>query len=63
MSGETPKGNIVICINNSRYTKRLTIGKEYLVKGANMGRLLIEDDNGMSDYFRDEMFKLKKLTD
>lgn len=60
MSGDLPKGRIAVCINNSRHTKKLTLGKEYLVKSSQMGKLLIEDDNGFSEYFAANKFKLKK---
>jgi hypothetical protein len=60
MSGDLPKGAIAVCINNTRYTKKLTLGKEYLVKNSQMGRLLIEDDNGFIEYFQADKFKVKK---
>jgi hypothetical protein len=61
MSGETLlKGDVAICINNNRFTKKLTVGKEYLVKSSHYGKVLIEDDHGLIDYFPSQKFKEKK---
>jgi|GEM_PF-6308139 len=57
MSGEIfLKGDIAVCINNNRCRKKLTAGKEYLVRSSHFGKLLITDDNGFRDYFPAEWF-------
>jgi len=41
--------------------KKLTPGKEYLVKSAYYGKLLIENDHGISEYIPVEKFKQKPI--
>jgi hypothetical protein len=61
MSGETlSKNKIAVCINNRNYTKKLTLGKEYLVKSSYLGRLLVENDHGLREYIPVEKFKQKQ---
>ena len=60
MSGEAlTKDNVAVCIKNRNYTKKLTLGKEYLVKSSYYGRLLVENDHGIKEYIPVEMFKPK----
>jgi hypothetical protein len=62
MSGEIlTKNKVAICIDNRNYAKKLTPGKEYLVKSAYYGKLLIENDHGISEYIPVEKFKQKPI--
>jgi hypothetical protein len=59
MSGEMTKDKIAVCIDNRNYTKKLTLGKEYVVKSSYYGKLLIENDHGFNEYVPVEKFKQK----
>jgi len=50
------KGDLIICMNNKGLPKQLTLNKQYVVINHSHGRILLQDDQEINEYYREDRF-------